>query len=117
MNYEEKDIQLKRKLIERMDRSDQEFQENLETIELWKILDTQSNKVLDCWLKFYGQEPSQTFVVIITYFHHQEGFIIKIGRFKILIQITKRFQKTATIHSTNFSFIKLQELYTLIHTF
>ena len=32
MNYEEKDIQLKRKLIERMDRSDQEFQENLETI-------------------------------------------------------------------------------------
>ena len=32
LNYAEEDIQLKRKLIERMDRSDQEFQENLERI-------------------------------------------------------------------------------------
>ena len=32
LNYPEEDIQLKRKLIERMDKSDQWFQENLERI-------------------------------------------------------------------------------------
>ena len=32
LNYAEEDIQLKRKLIERMDKSDLEFQENLERI-------------------------------------------------------------------------------------
>ena len=32
LNYTEQDIQLKRKLIERMDKSDQEFQENLKRI-------------------------------------------------------------------------------------
>ena len=32
LNYAEEDIQLKRKLIERMDKSDQEFQENLKRI-------------------------------------------------------------------------------------
>ena len=32
LNYVEEDIQLKRKLIERIDKSDQEFKENLERI-------------------------------------------------------------------------------------
>ena len=68
LNYTEQDIQLKRKLIERMDKSDQEFQENLERINrtmenIGHSVQQSVGKVLDYWLTFYGQEPNQIFIV------------------------------------------------------
>ena len=84
LNYTEEDIQLKRKLIERMDKSDQEFQENLERINrtmenIGHSVQQSVGKVLDCWLKFYSQELNQIFIVTATCFNHREGFIIKTG--------------------------------------
>ena len=118
LNYVEEDIQLKRKLIERMDKSDQEFQEDLERIN--KTMENTGHAVqqnVGLLAEMLRSRIQLNFYCNSNMFPSPRGFDYQNRQVQNNNTNNEMVPKTAAIHSTNFFFIKLQERYTLTHTF
>lgn len=93
-----------------MDKSGQECQENFERVNrTMENIGQSIQQSVGLLAETFRWKTQQSFYFNSNMLPSPKGFHYQIVRFKILIKIMKSCQKMLAMHSTNFSFIKLQE--------